>query len=102
MQRLIDKDGTMEEQMILFANLFRHLKTIREEIKVIDKSVQGLLQGKDWEDLTLTLNEIASEARLVQAASVYMREAVDSFLACGPYEGQGAGRLPLEGLVDEN
>lgn len=89
----------MDEQMILFANLFRHLKTIREETKLIDKGVQSLLKPNTWENLSIILNGIVSEAQLVQVISETMQVQMDMFLKRGPYEGQGAGKLPLEGMA---
>ena len=91
----------MDEQMILFANLFRHLKAIREELKLVDKGVQSLLQPNTWENLTLTLNGIVSETQLMQVISETMQANVDMFLKRGPYLAQGAGKLPLEGMAEE-
>lgn len=91
----------MDEQMILFANLFRHIKAIRDEMKLIDKGVQSLLQPNTWENLTLILNGIVSEAQLMQVISETMRCNVDMFMRNGPYLAQGAGKLPLEGLAEE-
>ena len=91
----------MEEQKILFADLYRHLRTIRDGIKLIEKGAQSLLTGGTWQNMTLTLNGIVAEARTLEATSSAMEAETALFLEHGPYIGQGANRLPLEGLVEE-
>lgn len=92
----------MDQGKVLFADLYRHLRTIREEIKLIEKGAQSLLAGGTWENLTMTLNSIVAEARILEATSSAMETETSIFLRGGPYIGQGADRLPLEGLVEDD
>ena len=91
----------MEEQKILFADLFRLIAGIKDEVKTVAKDVGTLLDGGDWEAVTMRVNSIASEAQLIQSMAQYMTENISLFLENGPYPGQSAGTLPLESLTAE-
>lgn len=91
----------MEEQKILFADLFRLLGGIKDELKTAQKDIGTLLDGGDWEAVTMRVNSIAAEAQLIQSMAQYMTENISLFLERGPYPGQSAGVLPLESLTAE-
>lgn len=89
----------MEEQKILFADLFRLIAGIKDEVKTVAKDVGTLLDGGDWESITMRVNSIAAEAQLIQSMAQYMTDNISLFLERGPYPGQSAGVLPLESLA---
>ena len=91
----------MEEQKILFADLFRLLGGIKDELKTAQKDIGTLLDGGDWEAVTMRVNSIAAEAKLIQSMAQCMTENISLFLERGPYPGQSAGILPLESLTAE-
>lgn len=91
----------MEEQKILFADIFRLIAGIKDELKAASKDCGTLLEGGDWESITMRVNAIAAEAQLIQSMARYMNENITQFLEHGPYEGQSAGILPLESLMHE-
>ena len=91
----------MEEQKILFADLFRLIAGIKDELKTAAKDVSTLLDGGDWESVTMRVNGIAAEAQLIQSMAQYMTDNISLFLERGPYPGQSAGVLPLESLATE-
>lgn len=91
----------MEEQKILFADIYRLLGSIRGELKVIDKSAQELLYKQaDWDQTSLLVNGIASEADIVRRMSEAIMVYINGFLDGGPYEGERAGTTPLEALAE--
>lgn len=89
----------MEEQKILFADLFRLIAGIKDEVKTVAKDVGTLLDGGDWDAVTMRVNSIAAEAQLIQSMAQYMTDNISLFLERGPYPGQSAGVLPLESLA---
>ena len=91
----------MEEQKILFADIFRLIAGIKDELKAATKDCGTLLDGGDWESITMRVNAIAAEAQLIQSMAKYMNDNIAQFLENGPYEGQSAGILPLESLMHE-
>lgn len=91
----------MEEQKILFADLFRLLGGIKDEVKTAAKDITTLLDGGDWEAITMRVNSIAAEAQLIKSMAQYMSDNIQLFLEGGPYPGQSAGILPLESLAGE-
>lgn len=89
----------MEEQKILFADLYRLTESLRGEVKDLQKKIGFTLNGDEWDRITLTVNDIVAEAALISRLSMAIEECCDMFLKGGPYEGQGAGRLPLEAMA---
>ena len=92
----------MEEQKILFADLYRLTEGIKEELKVLNKELPNLLKNEDWPALTAMLNIIHSEAAIIYKMSECIAINVNEFLDKGPYEGQRGGRMPLESLAEED
>lgn len=87
----------MQEQKILFADVYRLLGSIRGELKVIDKKAQELLyQQPDWESVSMIVNEVFAEAQIMRKMSDAIMQYVVDFLESGPYEGQEPGITPLE------
>lgn len=91
----------MEEQKILFADIFRLIAGIKDELKAASKDCGTLLDGGDWESITMRVNAIAAEAQLIQSMARCMNDNITRFLENGPYEGQSAGVLPLENLMHQ-
>lgn len=89
----------MEEQKILFADLYRLTESLRGEVKDLQKKIGFTLNGDEWDRITLTVNDIVAEAVLISRLSAAIEECCDMFLKGGPYAGQGAGRLPLEAMA---
>lgn len=89
----------MEEQKILFADLYRLTESLRGEVKDLQKKIGFTLNGDEWARVTQTVNGIVSEAVLISRLAMAIEECCDAFLNGGPYEGQGAGRLPLEAMA---
>ena len=89
----------MEEQKILFADLFRLIAGIKDEVKTAAKDVGTLLSGGDWDSVTMRVNGIAAEAQLIGSMAQCMTDNISLFLERGPYPGQSAGVLPLESLA---
>lgn len=87
----------MEEQKILFADLYRLMGCIKGETKDAGKAIDRLLGGfADWESLSMAVNGIVSEAQLIASMAQAMIDNADLFLRNGPYEGECAHTLPLE------
>ena len=87
----------MEQQKILFADLYRLLGGIKDETKTLGKEGQNLLSAfADWESVTMCVNSIVSEAELIRSMAHAMIQNCDIFLRNGPYTGQSVGMLPLE------
>lgn len=93
-------DEQMSEQKILFADIYRLLGSIRSEAKLLDKANQDLLYQMDWESATMKLNEIISEAQLIQKMAVAIETYTDMFVKCGPYEGQRGMLTPMEAMAE--
>ncbi|MBR2800337.1 MAG: hypothetical protein IKE04_05620 [Oscillospiraceae bacterium] len=89
----------MEEQKILFADLYRLLGAIKTELKDTGKEIERLLLGGDWESISMTVNGIISEAQMIGNVAQAMIDNADLFLQNGPYPGQTAGMLPLESMA---
>lgn len=90
----------MEEQKILFADVYRLLGSIRAELKVIDKAAQELLyEQPDWDHVSMIVNGISSDAELMRKMSESIRIHVNQFLADGPYINERVGITPLEALT---
>lgn len=92
----------MEHQKILFADLYRLINAIKDEIKVTNKEIGALLETNpnDWESLSITVNHIIAEASLISSIAQGMIQNGDQFLQDGPYAGERAGILPLEQLAN--
>jgi len=91
----------MEEQKILFADLYRLTDTLKGEVKELGKHISFVMSEDDWSRLTLTVNGLVSSAELIEGISRHIVKVCDLFLHGGPYAGQGAGRLPLEGMAED-
>ena len=91
----------MEQQKILFADLFRLLDSIREEVKLTGKSVGSLLYEADWDKVSMTVNGITTEADLIRRMCNAMVQNCEQFLQNGPYVYQSVGATPMEGLAME-
>ena len=91
----------MEEQKILFADLYRLMGAARSELKMLGKQVESLLLWMDWDSLSLTTNEIISLSARIGNIAQAMIDATDTFLQNGPYEGERKGVTPLEGLAND-
>ncbi|MBR4457605.1 MAG: hypothetical protein IKS31_01465 [Clostridia bacterium] len=90
----------MEEQKILFADVYRLLGSIRAELKMIDKAAQELLyEQPDWEHVSMIVNGISADAELARKMSECIRLHVTNFLENGPYAGESAGITPLEAMA---
>ena len=94
-------DQQAEMQKILFADLYRLIGAIREELKVATKESEKLLKGGDWESVTMLVNSIVSEEDLISRMATAMKENADLFLERGLYRNQGADHLPLEFMAQE-
>lgn len=94
----------MEHQKVLFAELYRLINAIKSELKQTGKEIDQLLNGGDWESISMTVNGIVSEAQIIGDMAQAMIDNADLFLRHGPYQGKSAGMLPLEAriLKEEN
>ncbi len=90
----------MEERKILFADLYRLMGCIKDEIKSTGKSIDQLLYGfADWESVSMAVNGVISDAQLIASMAQAMIDNADLFLRNGPYEGECANTLPLESIA---
>lgn len=90
--------GDLNTQKITFADIYRLLETARAALKEIGKSAPTLLATEDWETVSATVNEIATNAAITARCGVAVRTLCETFLAGGPYPGESAGVSPLERL----
>lgn len=90
---------TVEEQKILFADLYRMIGAAKDELKTAAKETDKLLEGHNWENLTMLVNGIIGEAAILKKIGEMIITAADCFLKNGPYEGQSAEYLPLERMA---
>lgn len=92
----------MEEQKILFADLYRLVGGIKDEAKFTGKEAEKVLMSyADWESLSLVINGIISEAQAIGAMAQAIIDNADLFLRNGPYIGESAHVLPLESLTKD-
>ena len=91
----------MEEQKILFADLFRLTAGLKDELKELTKEISEVLIDQDWNNVTMTVNGIAGHAARISLIATGIRSNIDDFLACGPYLHQTGDRLPMEALAEE-
>lgn len=87
-------------QKMLFAELYRLLGSIKGEVKQAAKKVDTLLYTEDhWDRLSITVNDIITEAELIKTMCQAMVRNADAFLRNGPYDNESAGITPLEGML---
>ncbi len=89
----------MEHQKILFADLYRLINAIKNELKQTGKEIDRLLNGGDWESISMTVNGIESGAQIIGDMAKTMIDNADLFPQKGTYQGQSAGMLPLEARI---
>lgn len=88
-------------QKMLFAELYRLLGSINSEAKQAGKKVNTLLYTEDdWDRLSITVNDIITEAELIKTMCQAMVRNADAFLRNGPYNNESAGITPLEGMLN--
>lgn len=90
---------TVEEQKILFADLYAMIAAAKDELKTAAKETNKLLEQREWESLTMLVNGIIGEAAILKKLGEMIIEKADIFLKNGPYEGQSAEYLPLERMA---
>lgn len=91
----------MEEQKILFADLYSLTDSLKDEVKGLGKKIELVLMNSDWTQITMIVNGLVAESEIIARLAANLDECCDRFLHGGPYAGQGAGQLPLEGMVEE-
>lgn len=93
----------MDQQKVLFADLYRLLNSIKGETKTAAKMIDTLMFNDDeWEHLSITVNGIITQAELIKAMCKAIVDNADNFLQNGPYANEGAHVTPLEGWANEH
>lgn len=91
----------MEEQKILFADLYRLTEDAKEKIKILNKVLPGLLKVETWPNITKIVNGISLEATNIRRIAGEIEHSIKEFVTYGLYEGQRAGSTPLESMADK-
>ena len=93
----------MEQQKMLFADLYRLLASVKGNTKLMNKDIEKLHYGfADWDSATTCVNGLISTADRIRVIAEAMMVAAQIFLSNGPYEGQSAESLPLETIARDD
>ena len=90
----------MEQQKMLFADLYKLLASVKINTKLMNKEIGNLLFGfADWDSATTCVNGLIATADRIRTVAEDMMVLAGRFLNGGPYEGQSAESLPLETIA---
>ena len=90
-----------EKTKILFAELYRDQRIIKNGLKDAGKLTDQILGETDWETMTKTANELWDEVNLIEKHASDMRRLLEGFISGGMYEGQTIKMTPMENLAAE-
>ena len=88
-----------EKTKILFAELYRDQRIIKNGLKDAGKLTDQILGETDWEAMTKTANELWDEVDIIEKHAADMRRLLEGFISGGLYEGQTIQMTPMESLA---
>ena len=90
-----------ERTKILFSDLYRDQRIIKNGLKDAGKLTDQILVDADWAAMTKTANELWDEVDLIEKHAAHMRRLLEDFIGGGLYAGQAIGTTPMETLANE-